>query len=744
MLRLKGHKGDVCATTACAGRIASAGHDKTICIWDFSISTPVGNGADSSSTSIPQIVHKYRSAHDHIISCLASYDGPASRRALLISGSWDGVIRIWDFMYQKSSNETCSDSAATGDVETNSKVGIPGKNAGKRNGLLLTLLGHTHRVKALCSLSSHLLADIPRLASGSDDFSVRIWNLSSGECLVHLDRLHSGFFSDIAVSPTLYCSARQLAERAVTSDGTTSLSSWSPVPSDIPLLVTCSVDKTLHLRNLNDGSALYRQSCVCEVTAVRFCYDNETNRRLLCCGDGTGGLSVWEVVAPLGAAEWEIRRLHVFAAHNMTITCLALSTTATRPLLLSVGRDGWLHSWDPARLIAGAIHYDCCAGRGTAAVGTKANETHRDALLCCATGPSVTTAGSKTIGTQVGVADKFGQEVTVRAEELVICGTNGLLLHTTLTTLVPNSSQATDAPDKHSLGDLPTAALDNIDSHDDKLSLPDIQNSMSSGIHLDTPTKCVDSSHTQTSTGILPSINAAAAHPALYSPRLSTNGELNAEQGSKVLAVELSEGNAAAKNTMGTLQQVPTGPSRQPTLLESLSFEGASDPFSFNYDGQSRLSPSAASLPSLREVAAARQPSVMSAGPSPGGTGGTAAGLSRGVLSDSSVRRAATLGARDKQKPLVRAQSGSSAPAYCLLEPTGPSTNFWTKSMTEQNMARVRLDVRARAPRAAAPNSTHQHLLQALQNTYSDPRQDTARRLPTTYHTKPTPSSKQP
>jgi len=43
MKRLRGHKGDVCATTACRGRIASAGYDKTICVWDPSLPTAPGS-----------------------------------------------------------------------------------------------------------------------------------------------------------------------------------------------------------------------------------------------------------------------------------------------------------------------------------------------------------------------------------------------------------------------------------------------------------------------------------------------------------------------------------------------------------------------------------------------------------------------------------------------------------------------------------------------------------------------------
>ena len=84
MLRLKGHKGEVCATASCSGKVCTAGHDKTLFIWDPSITGGVANNtasdgagisASNSSTdktSMLQLVHKFKEAHEHIISCLGT------------------------------------------------------------------------------------------------------------------------------------------------------------------------------------------------------------------------------------------------------------------------------------------------------------------------------------------------------------------------------------------------------------------------------------------------------------------------------------------------------------------------------------------------------------------------------------------------------------------------------------------------------------------------------------------------
>ena len=54
---------------------------------------------------------------------------------------------------------------------------------------LQTLEGHTDLVNALCALSDD------RLASGSDDVTVRIWSVSSSACLQTLEGHTEGVFA---------------------------------------------------------------------------------------------------------------------------------------------------------------------------------------------------------------------------------------------------------------------------------------------------------------------------------------------------------------------------------------------------------------------------------------------------------------------------------------------------------------------------------------------------------------------
>ena len=167
MFRLKGHKGEVCASTGCHGKVATGGHDKTLYFWDPSVK---GSTAKQEKTSTMQLIHKFKDAHDHIISCLEYYNGPAFTQALVVSGGWDGSIRIWDFEYRKGKE---SGTSGTRNSKTGPNPPTPSTASGTdsdcagRSGLIRTLKGHSHRIKSLSACSNHLAADIPRIASGT-------------------------------------------------------------------------------------------------------------------------------------------------------------------------------------------------------------------------------------------------------------------------------------------------------------------------------------------------------------------------------------------------------------------------------------------------------------------------------------------------------------------------------------------------------------------------------------------------
>ena len=79
------HKGDVYAVTSFQETpqskrlLISAGHDQSICIWDF----------DNKS-----LLRRMSDCHSHLVKCLAtcSYEGCN----YLVSGSWDMLVKVWN------------------------------------------------------------------------------------------------------------------------------------------------------------------------------------------------------------------------------------------------------------------------------------------------------------------------------------------------------------------------------------------------------------------------------------------------------------------------------------------------------------------------------------------------------------------------------------------------------------------------------------------------------------------------
>ena len=793
MNRLRGHKGDVCATTACQGLIASAGHDKTICVWDPSL--PNVPGADTGPTSTSQLVHKHRSAHDHIISCLETYHGPSFPQPLLISGSWDGMVRVWDFTYQKGRDKKTApfDNTATATAESATGtdtvvaasigtefVGLPVLPAAEgRGGLLLTLLGHTHRVKALSALSNHMPSDPPRLVSGSDDFSVRallgsltcpallfcvlyrasltsflspslltqvrVWSLSSGACLLALEELHSGFVQDVAVCPTRHClhlaaarteelpvaalgAAAGVGAVAVAESENVTPAVFEPSnPHDLALVASCSANRELKVRSI-DGAALWETRSGCDMTAIIFCFDAMSKTRLMCCGDVIGSITIYTIREATAEVPLEATMQRTFSAHAAAVTALTLSSTATYPLLLSVGKDGWLHSWDLIKQTAGSVNLDC-SKEGPA---TKQAQD----VLCCDTMYSTYTA------TTAATADTAEGDVQVRAEALVLCGTNGMLLVATLTTLIPRTGTgaATDEILGKGAGLEPMAGV--VDS-ETPVRLPPI---FAAPIFSKSPEPLLAG---EVGDAFEASVSNVDPLPEL--PEIASAATSRREAGSSD-----SAGNGAATAT-ATAPSSDTGVSagsherggigigaggHKATLLQSMLMEGGSEVFSLGYGRDeeggaggggrgsgSSCSPGAGTgnadsfaqgtdTDKGNTKSAATSLVNMSSGiaitrPGPTGTG------NRGIL-NSPKRAAGQTGPRTipltsrRERELKQAKT---TPAYCLLEPEGQSSAFWKKANNDQNMMRVRLDVRAQPPKATL--STQQQLLRELQSTYS-------------------------
>lgn len=147
------------------------------------------------------------------------------------------------------------------------------------------------------------------LASGSEDHTLRLWRLPSGECFKTLEG-HSGEVWGVAISP------------------------------DGRLLVSGSDDNSLRLWRLPDGLTLQTwQNVAGTVNALAISPDGQ----LLASGGGDHSVRLWKL--PQGQA------LKTLAAHTAPVIHLAFSPDGR--LLASAGRDQTIRLW---RLPEGILH----------------------------------------------------------------------------------------------------------------------------------------------------------------------------------------------------------------------------------------------------------------------------------------------------------------------------------------------------------------------------------------------------
>ena len=246
--------------------------------------------------------------------CLSS-DGQT-----IISGSRDATIKIWHIHSIKTYNSN----------STNRFIG---------DGLIDTLTGHSDSINSVAiSLNGQLIV------SGSEDSTVKLWNLNTGECLATLEGHEAGVRA-VAISPDGQLLVSGSADNTIKlwqlpsmknepicpdpiytltghSDDVKSLA----ISHDGQILASGSQDKTIKLWHLETGEL--KTTLVEHWREVNHLTISPDGRNLISCsGDET--IQVWQLET--------LKLLHSFEGHQGAVAVVAISPDG-QPLISS--------SWD--------------------------------------------------------------------------------------------------------------------------------------------------------------------------------------------------------------------------------------------------------------------------------------------------------------------------------------------------------------------------------------------------------------
>ena len=233
------------------------------------------------------------SGHTKLVGCVVF----SSDATLLVSGSWDKTVKLWD-------------------VQT--------------GGAVKTWFGHTDRV-----VSVSISADCTTIASGSYDKTIRLWNVQTRECYHTIQQPESADY--VMFSPADPQHLMSVSNKKVWQWGANGCQIRLPFDgrhaafsSDGAQFVSC-LGKTIKVHNSSSGAIVTEFQVVDDVHRCCFSPDN---RLVAVAVDETA--YCWDITTS------ESKLVETFIGHTKIITSLIFSSPTT---LISASKDKSVKFW---------------------------------------------------------------------------------------------------------------------------------------------------------------------------------------------------------------------------------------------------------------------------------------------------------------------------------------------------------------------------------------------------------------